>query len=408
MILACFVLFVALTLYCEYSLLRHMGRTGRRSPAGMAYIVLTVLLWLAVAGGVAYAFAGGDTAGWFMRAFGIVLVLFLFNGMAKLLFVLFGYIGRRTGRGRAMGITAAVCCVLLGAVLLYGLTVGRSRIRVERVEVASSRLPVGFDGFRVAMFSDVHTGLLLGRDRVLRRMVDIINALDADVVVNCGDIVNYDYRELDGRVLEILSGIRSRDGVYAVLGNHDLGIYIRDTVAYPPQENVRHIVEAQRSLGWTVLRDSSAILVRGGDSIALTGLSFPEELVHRSHERIERELDLSEAYAGLPEKLFGITLSHAPQAWHRIMAAGRGDLTLSGHVHSLQMKLRLGQKWQWSPAAWFYDEWSGPYADGERMLYVNDGIGYAMVPMRIGARPEITLFELRRSDGGDCIGGGIE
>ena len=79
MILACFVLFVALTLYCEYSLLRHMGRTGRRSPAGVAYIVLTVLLWLAVAGGVAYAFAGGDTAGWFMRAFGIVLVLFLFN-----------------------------------------------------------------------------------------------------------------------------------------------------------------------------------------------------------------------------------------------------------------------------------------------------------------------------------------
>ena len=52
MILACFVLFVALTLYCEYSLLRHMGRTGRRSPAGVAYIVLTVLLWLAVAGGV--------------------------------------------------------------------------------------------------------------------------------------------------------------------------------------------------------------------------------------------------------------------------------------------------------------------------------------------------------------------
>ena len=162
-----------------------------------------------------------------------------------------------------MGITAAVCCTLLGAVLLYGLTVGRSRIRVERVEVASSRLPAGFDGFRVAMFSDVHTGLLLGRDRVLRRMVDIINALDADVVVNCGDIVNYDYREL------------------AVLGYHVLRLYIRDTVAYPPQENVLHIVEAQRSLGWTVLSDSSAILVRGGDSIALTGLSFPEELVHR-------------------------------------------------------------------------------------------------------------------------------
>ena len=88
MILACFVLFVALTLYCEYSLLRHMGHTGRRSPAGVAYIVLTVLLWLAVAGGVAYAFAGGDTAGWFMRAFGIVpgwFVAFFYTGLGTAL-----------------------------------------------------------------------------------------------------------------------------------------------------------------------------------------------------------------------------------------------------------------------------------------------------------------------------------
>ncbi|HIW96992.1 MAG TPA: metallophosphoesterase [Candidatus Tidjanibacter gallistercoris] len=406
MILVGFLLFVALALYCEYALLRHMGRAWRRSPGGRTYIVLSALPWCALVAGMGYMLAGGDTAAWFMRAFGVVLVLFACDAFAKMIFVLFGYIGRRTGHGRAMGIAATVCSAAWAAVLLGSMTFGGSRIRVERVEVVSPRLPAGFDGFRVALFSDVHTGVLPGRDRTLRNMVETLDALDADVVINCGDIVNTDYRELDGRVLEILSGIRSRCGVYAVLGNHDLGIYIRDTVAIPPAESMRRVAEAQRGMGWTVLRDSSAVLVRGGDSISLTGLSFPEELVHRSHERIEGELDLSEAYSGLPREQFNITLSHAPQAWRRITAAGRGDLTLSGHVHSLQMKLRLG-RWQWSPAAWFYDEWSGPYTDGERMLYVNDGIGYAMIPVRLGARPEITLFVLRRSDGSNRIGGSV-
>lgn len=407
MILACFVLFAALAGYCEYSLWKHMGRAGRRSPGGRVYLVLTGLLWAAAVAGLAYACCGRDSVGWLMRAFGVVLVLFLFNGMAKMVLLLCGYVARRTGRPRAMGITAGICCTVLAAVLLYGTTAGRSRIRVERVEVVSSRLPAGFDGFRVALFSDVHTGLLLGRDRMLRNMVTILNALDADAVVCCGDIVNYDYRELDDRVLEALSAIRSRDGVYSVLGNHDLGIYIRDTLSRPVEENIDRIVAAQRALGWTVLRDSSALLVRGGDTIAVTGLSFPQELVHRSHERLREPLDLSEAYTGVPQEMFDITLSHAPQAWHVVRGMGRGDLTLSGHVHGLQMQVRCGG-WQWSPAAWLYDEWSGPYTDGERMLYVNDGIGYAMVPMRIGVRPEITLFELRRSDGGHSIGGGIE
>ena len=43
-----------------------------------------------------------------------------------------------------------------------------------------------------------------------------------------------------------------------------------------------------------------------------------------------------------------------------------------------------------------YRHWSGPYEKQGRTLYVNDGIGYVGFPMRIGANPEITLFELRR------------
>lgn len=61
----------------------------------------------------------------------------------------------------------------------------------------------------------------------------------------------------------------------------------------------------------------------------------------------------------------------------------------------MQMKIRIAD-WQWSPAAWMYERWSGRYDIGGRTLYINDGTGCVGYPMRLGARPEITLITLRR------------
>ena len=77
--------------------------------------------------------------------------------------------------------------------------------------------------------------------------------------------------------------------------------------------------------------------------------------------------------------------------------AGYGDLTLAGHVHSMQMKLRLFGR-AFSPAQLLYTRWSGRYDEGGRTLYINDGTGYVVFPMRLGAYPEITLITLRRCE----------
>jgi predicted MPP superfamily phosphohydrolase len=62
----------------------------------------------------------------------------------------------------------------------------------------------------------------------------------------------------------------------------------------------------------------------------------------------------------------------------------------------MQMAMRVGE-WRLSPSMILYKRWSGLYSEAGRYLYINDGIGYAMYPMRIGARPEITLIELKCS-----------
>lgn len=94
-------------------------------------------------------------------------------------------------------------------------------------------------------------------------------------------------------------------------------------------------------------------------------------------------------------ELFNVTVSHLPQLRHNIADLGYGDLILAGHVHSMQIKMRIGKR-RFSPAQWFYDEWSGLYDNDGHRLYINDGIGYVGFPMRLGAYPEVTLFVLER------------
>lgn len=284
---------------------------------------------------------------------------------------------------------------LLTLYLLWGTTFGRTRIHVNRVEICSERIPAAFDGFRFAQFSDAHVGTLVRPERELTRLTDTINALRPDAVFFTGDLVNIRSAELDDRTTALLQRIEAP--VWSVTGNHDVGTYIRDSVRYPAAVEARKVVERQRAMGWCVLEDTTAYLRRGTDSISLTGISFDPALRERRHDRHLPADKLPAIYAGVPDSLYNITLVHIPQLWEQITALGYGDLTLSGHVHSMQMKIRPWGR-GWSPAVWLYERWSGRYDNGRHTLYINDGTGYVAYPMRLGAWPEVTLFTLKRCE----------
>lgn len=148
-------------------------------------------------------------------------------------------------------------------------------------------------------------------------------------------------------------------------------------------------------MGWRVLEDETIHIRRGDDSIALTGISFTPELQEYRHSANIPDVAIEGAYEGVAEGSFNITLVHIPQLWDVIVDKQLADLTLSGHVHSMQMKLPIGKRGI-SPSRVKYKRWSGLYEEDGRWLYINDGVGYVLYPMRIGARPEITLFELKR------------
>ncbi len=320
------------------------------------------------------------------------LYMWLFWGwivtvLPRLAFYVFNFVHlRRTGYVVSAGLTLF---------FLWGATWGRTSIRVNEVEICSDRIPEAFDGYRFVQITDAHVGTIVCPERELTRLGDCINALRPDAVFFTGDLVNIRAEELDARTLALLRRIEGP--VWSVTGNHDAGTYIKDSVSFPAAVQAREVVARQRSIGWRVLEDTTVFVRRGGDSISLTGISFDPALRDRRHDRNLPAPALERAYAGAPDSLFNITLVHLPQLWEQILETGYGDLTLAGHVHSMQFKIRPWGR-GWSPASWIYEHWSGRYDAAGRTLYVNDGTGYVAYPMRLGAWPEVTLFTLKRCE----------
>lgn len=395
MFLLIFSIFIAISLCSEFYVRRAVSEYLTHRKTLSIYTAATVAYWVLSLAIIISVIAFNATSSAYMQTAGILIFILLLNGISKFLLAV-AFLSRKLAKHTKSFFTAGVIIVvLLNCTLIVLAVVSTSRLRIEKETITSPEISASLDGLRIVVFSDMHTGLLLDKYNMVDKIVRNINALNPDLVINCGDIVNYDHTELDPRVMEMLSTIKSRYGVYSVLGNHDLGIYIKDTTHLSKADNISNLSRKQRQMGWRLLFNESTTIEIGGDSITITGIDYPAELIHSSHKQLSGNTSLVSAYENINTDKFNITISHAPQIWNNILSAGIGDLTLSGHVHSLQMKLKTGKGRGLSPASLLYDRWSGLYSEDGKTLYINDGIGYAMIPVRIGVRPEITLIELR-------------
>lgn len=283
------------------------------------------------------------------------------------------------------GAAVAECCV--------GAWVTPYRTQVTRVAIESDRLPAAFDGYRVVQFSDLHLGTYNGDTAFVSRYVDQINSLHPDLLCFTGDIEN----RLNSEVLpfkSILARLHARDGVWAVRGNHDVGVYYDwPTKHITDYQGGIALARMEKSLGWTMLSNRFRYLSRGGSKIALIGLDGYGGLP------IPPDGNLGKVYPAPSDSVFKIVLHHSPELWNDTFnRVTRVDLILCGHTHAMQMIFNIMEH-RFSPAAFQYPQWGGLYTDssGQRSLYVNTGLGQVGMPARLGsAVPEITLITLKR------------
>ncbi len=274
--------------------------------------------------------------------------------------------------------------------MIYGSLIERNWYKINKVNIVSENLPQSFENYRIVHISDLHLRSFKNRKKSLARAVNKINSLNPDAVLFTGDFVTMHPSEIDG-MEEILGKIKAEDGVYSVLGNHDYLIYA------PGESNnsnlQRQVIERQRNMGWTVLMNENVEIVRGEgqrESISIIGVEnisgMPQFPSHGS---------LEQAMKGAAAD-FKILLSHDPTHWRKeVLDNEQIDLMLSGHTHNAQFTF-----FGLAPSKLIFKENKGLYESprkngrGISRLYVNQGLGETIIPIRLGARPEITLLSL--------------
>ncbi|MCH5346365.1 MAG: metallophosphoesterase [Muribaculaceae bacterium] len=329
-----------------------------------------------------------------LRAVMWILFTFISIYFAKLIFVIFDLIAAvprlfRRKRLRPVSLVGVGLGVITFLAMWWGAAINRYDYQVKDVEVKIDNLPDSFDGYKIAQISDLHVGTFGNDTTFVHDLVDAVNALNPDMIVFTGDIVNRHTGELLPHVAP-LSRLHARDGVYAILGNHDYGDYSYWPDKALKRRNLEDLHRLERGMGWNLLLNETAWLHRAGDSIAIIGVENVGEPPFHTYG------SLPAAYSTPSDSNVKILLSHNPSHWNNDIAnvdTMNIALTLSGHTHAMQTEI-LGL----SPAAWKYKTWGGLYTDSlGRNLYVNIGAGTVGVPMRLGATPEITLFSLKKS-----------
>jgi uncharacterized protein len=232
------------------------------------------------------------------------------------------------------------------------------------------RLPKAFEGFRIAQLSDIHISPFMPAEEI-RRCITITNRLNPDLIVMTGDFVAWD-PEAEGEVVQALAGLRAPYGVFGCLGNHES---ITQT-----EESITRLFAARDI---RILRQERAPIRLRGETLNLIGVD--DSLTEL---QVVKPLVMADTV--------NILLIHDTyrNAFERAVELGI-DLTLAGHTHGGQLSLEFLHRGL-CPSRLVTPYVSGWYEKSGSQLYVNRGIGTTLLPIRLGARPEITVFQLTR------------
>jgi len=266
----------------------------------------------------------------------------------------------------------------------YGLFYGRLNLQTPTQRIRLPQLPKAFAGFRIAQLSDIHIGPFM-TEAEIRKYVGIANALKPDLVALTGDFVTWD-PSTQRAVVEALAGLKAPFGVFGCLGNHEAWSGTEDSIT---------LLFAQA--GIRILRQARVAISNGGESLNLMGVDYAtrRRMPAPGNERFVRSY-LEGVESLVAPHTVNILMSHNPDTFDRAAELGI-DLSLAGHTHGGQVALEFVSP-EIAPSRLVTPYVAGWFEKPGGQLYVNRGIGTIGVPMRIGAPPEITVYELIGED----------
>jgi predicted MPP superfamily phosphohydrolase len=239
---------------------------------------------------------------------------------------------------------------------------------VKEYNITINKPVEGVNKLRVAAVSDIHLGSII-RKRSIRKLSGMLEEMHPDVIFLLGDIVDGELGPvLRGDLLKYFTGPMTKDGLYAITGNHEFIGGAQRTIPYIESKGIR------------VLKDEVVTLPGG---IQLIGRLDRDSKRFFNKER----LPLEELMKGVDRSRPVILLDHQPVHLDETEKNGI-DLQLSGHTHN-------GQMWPLNYLTRKIFELSYGYKKkGNSQIIVSSGFGLWGPRIRSGSRSEVMLINI--------------
>ncbi len=241
--------------------------------------------------------------------------------------------------------------------------------KVKNLDITINKNKASFDTLHIVAVSDIHFGTMVNKTKA-KRLVNIINKLNPDMVIIAGDIIDDNINVVKHfKLVEYFKELNPKYGIYSCPGNHE---YISG--AYKDFEYFE-------KNGIHMLKDSAALIdnkfyIIGRDDIQGKIITNKDR---KSLNELTKDIDFN-----LPVFL----LDHQPYKLDKT-AEHAVDLQFSGHTHN-------GQMWPFSylTGLLFEEDW-GYLKKKNTHFYISSGYGTAVIPIRVGSSSEIVSIQIR-------------
>ena len=283
------------------------------------------------------------------------------------------------------------CCICIVIIISFSGIYHAKHIKVTPYKITVDKSAPDMDSLKIVLLADTHFGYNSGAVHA-QEIVDKINEQNPDLVCIAGDIFDNEYdavREPE-KISEILRTIRSKYGVYACWGNHDLNEPILAGFTFKHKKEDSKQLKDPRMKRF--LQNSNIQLLE--DEAVLIDNSF-YVVGRKDASLIEKIEEKRKTPAQLTQKLDKdktiIVIDHQPKELQDIADAGV-DLDLCGHTHDGQtFPGNFTVKFLWENPCGYLQK-------GSMHNIVTSGSGVWGPAMRVGTDSEICTINLTFSN----------
>ena len=254
---------------------------------------------------------------------------------------------------------------------------GNVTVGITRYTVTSNRLPHSFDGYKIAVVSDLHNAQFGNNNS---QLVVKIKKEHPDIIAITGDLVDSNRTDIE-IAIQLVSRLTEIAPCYYVTGNHEAWI----------NEQYKELEKGLIAENVVILHDNVIQLTKGSETIQIAGQDDPyftntDTYIQESmlQTRINN-MSLSNEYC--------ILLSHRPEMFEAYVSE-EFDLVLSGHAHGGQFRVPFIGGIIAPDQGLFPEFDAGKYSKNNTIMIVSRGIGNSIIPVRFNNRPEIVIVEL--------------